>query len=140
MRLSRPLAVAPLLVAVAVTGCTTNQPPSGIVTVTATPPREPVTATPETSAPVSSTPSDPETTTAGAARKKLPNVVGINLQAAQDLLQERGFYLLDDQDATGRHRLQIYDRNWVVVRQTPASGRTVTTDTKVVLWAKKYGE
>ncbi|WP_370028189.1 PASTA domain-containing protein [Planotetraspora sp. GP83] len=70
----------------------------------------------------------------------LPNVVGMNLQKAQDTMQASGFYFLDDQDDTGRHRLQIYDRNWVVTRQEPTAGRKVPVDTKVVLWAKKYGE
>jgi outer membrane biosynthesis protein TonB len=76
-----------------------------------------------------------------AAKKAvLPNVVGMNLQAAQDLMQATGFYVLDDQDDTGQHRFQVFDRNWVVTRQEPAAGKKVPTDTLVVLWAKKYGE
>ncbi|TDC84275.1 hypothetical protein E1292_49540 [Nonomuraea deserti] len=64
----------------------------------------------------------------------------MNLQAAQDHLQATGFYLLDDQDATGQDRLQVLDRNWLVVRQTPAAGKRVTTDTLITLHAKKIGE
>lgn len=70
----------------------------------------------------------------------LPNVVGMNLQEGQDTMQAAGFYFLDDQDDTGQHRFQIYDRNWVVTRQVPAAGRRVPITTKVVLWAKKIGE
>ncbi|WP_432863621.1 PASTA domain-containing protein [Microbispora rosea] len=70
----------------------------------------------------------------------LPDVVGMNLQAAQDTMQAVGFYVLDDQDDTGQHRLQVFDRNWVVTRQEPPAGKRVPTDTLVVLWAKKYGE
>ena len=70
----------------------------------------------------------------------LPNVVGMNLQAGQDTMQAAGFYFLDDQDDTGQHRLQVYDRNWVVTRQEPPAGRKVPTSTKVILWAKKIGE
>ncbi|MEV4109370.1 PASTA domain-containing protein [Nonomuraea sp. NPDC049695] len=71
---------------------------------------------------------------------KVPNVVGMNLQVGQDTLQAAGFYVLDDQDATGQGRLQIYDRNWVVTKQSPASGSKVTTDTLITLYAKKIGE
>ncbi|WP_405393437.1 PASTA domain-containing protein [Microbispora hainanensis] len=67
-------------------------------------------------------------------------MVGMNLQAAQDKLQAAGFYVLDDQDATGQGRFQVFDRNWVVTRQKPAAGRKISTDTLVVLYAKKYGE
>jgi hypothetical protein len=34
----------------------------------------------------------------------------MNLQAAQDLLQARGFYVLDDQDATGQGRRGVCSR------------------------------
>src|SRR4051794_25728772 len=70
----------------------------------------------------------------------LPDVVGMNLQKGQDTMQAAGFYFVDDQDATGRHRFQIWDRDWVVTRQVPPAGRRVSLSTKVVLWAKKYGE
>ncbi|ACZ88504.1 PASTA domain-containing protein [Streptosporangium roseum] len=73
-------------------------------------------------------------------RKTLPDVVGMNLQQGQDTMQAVGFYHLDDQDSTGQDRLQIYDRNWVITKQEPAAGRTVPTDTPVILYAKKYGE
>ena len=63
----------------------------------------------------------------------------MNLQAAQDRLQAAGFHILDDQDATGQSRFQVFDRNWVVTRQKPAGGRKVSTDTLIVLHAKKYG-
>jgi hypothetical protein len=76
---------------------------------------------------------DPET-------KTLPNVVGLNLQDGQNAMQTAGFYLLDDKDATGQNRFQIYDRNWVITEQDPAADQEVSTDTKVTLYAKKYGE
>ncbi|SNS42090.1 PASTA domain-containing protein [Streptosporangium subroseum] len=76
---------------------------------------------------------DPET-------KTLPNVVGLNLQDGQNTLQTVGFYLLDDKDATGQNRFQILDRNWVITEQDPAAGQEVSTDTKITLYAKKYGE
>ncbi|WP_220182845.1 PASTA domain-containing protein [Sphaerisporangium album] len=73
-------------------------------------------------------------------RKVLPNVVGMNLQAAQDKLQATGFYVLNDKDATGQGRFQVLDRNWVVTQQTPGAGQKLPTDTLITLYAKKYGE
>ncbi|MER6828997.1 PASTA domain-containing protein [Streptosporangium sp. NPDC000563] len=75
-----------------------------------------------------------------AEKKVLPDVVGMNLQEGQDTMQAAGFYILNDKDATGQNRFQVYDRNWVVTRQTPAAGRKVTVDTLITLYAKKIGE
>ena len=69
----------------------------------------------------------------------LPDLVGKDLQAAQDEAQAAGFYALDDQDASGQNRLQVLDRNWVVCSQEPAAG-THPTDTPVILYAVKDGE
>ncbi|MGN9845287.1 PASTA domain-containing protein [Nonomuraea sp. H19] len=75
-----------------------------------------------------------------AEEKKLPDVVGMNLQEGQDTLQAAGFYVLNDKDATGQNRLQVFDRNWVITKQSPAAGRKVSTDTLITLYAKKIGE
>lgn len=69
----------------------------------------------------------------------LPDVVGQDLQAAQDTAQAAGFYVLDDQDASGQNRLQVLDRNWTVCSQKPEPG-THPTDTPVTLYAVKDGE
>lgn len=145
MRLSPALAA---LAVVSATACapgeTSTTPPAVIVTATVTaspsdePSSEPTTASPSRRTPSTHTPG---TDTPGTkTSERLPDVTGMNLQAAQDLLQAQGFYVLDDQDATGQNRLQVFDRNWVVVRQTPAAGKRVPTTTKVVLYAKKRGE
>ena len=81
---------------------------------------------------VSTTDAAPETAT-------LPDLVGQDLQAAQDEAQAAGFYVLDDQDAGGQDRLQVFDRNWTVCRQTPGPG-THPTDTPVILYAVKDDE
>ncbi|MFI6513431.1 PASTA domain-containing protein [Streptosporangium sp. NPDC050855] len=75
-----------------------------------------------------------------AEKKTLPDVVGMNLQEGQDTMQAAGFLLLNDKDATGQNRLQVYDRNWVITKQSPAAGRKVPVDTLVTLYAKKSGE
>jgi len=76
---------------------------------------------------------------ADAETATLPDLVGQDLQAAQDEAQAAGFYALDDQDASGQGRLQIYDRNWTVCSQEPQAG-THATDTPVTLYAVKDDE
>jgi len=55
-------------------------------------------------------------------------------------MQAAGFYYLSEVDATGKGRLLVNDRNWVVVTQSPAAGTTAAADTKIVLSSKKIGE
>ncbi|WP_234439997.1 hypothetical protein [Streptomyces bicolor] len=77
---------------------------------------------------------EPESETAS-----LPDLVGLDLQAAQDEAQAAGFFVLDDQDASGQNRLQVFDRNWTVCSQEPEAG-AYPTDTKVILYAVKDDE
>ncbi|GHH71828.1 hypothetical protein GCM10017673_25940 [Streptosporangium violaceochromogenes] len=107
--------------------------PAPTVTVTETAPTGTGAERPERPAPV--VPKSRRT-----AERILPDVVGMNLQKGQDTMQAAGFYILDDQDATGRKRLQIFDRNWVVTKQVPPAGKKVPLDTRVILYAKKIGE
>jgi PASTA domain len=71
---------------------------------------------------------------------KMPNLVGENLQLAQDKLQALGSYLMDQQDAAGLGRIQVLDSNWQVCTQDPAPGATVPVDTMVTLAAVKLAE
>ncbi|WP_223188182.1 PASTA domain-containing protein [Streptomyces sp. TRM68416] len=85
-------------------------------------------------------PSDaPGTDETEADTATLPNLVGMDLQAAQDEAQAAGFYALDDQDASGQGRLQVLDRNWTVCSQDPEPGNH-PTDTLVTLYAVKDTE
>jgi hypothetical protein len=70
----------------------------------------------------------------------VPDVVGEDHQLAQDTLQAAGLYLLDEQDCTGQDRALLWDRNWVVVRQSPVAGSNVSADTTITLCSKKDGE
>lgn len=70
----------------------------------------------------------------------MPDVVGANLQDAQDSLQALGSYLLDQQDATGDGRLQLVDANWTVCTQEPAAGADFPVDATVILAAVKLDE
>ena len=71
---------------------------------------------------------------------KVPNVVGMDHQLAQDTMQAAGLYNLSEEDATGQDRALLFDRNWTVVEQEPAAGTTVTADQTIVLRSKKDGE
>lgn len=75
---------------------------------------------------------------ADSATKRVPSVVGMNHQEAQDFLQSRGFYNLRERDCSGRGRALVWDRNWKVVRQTPAAGSRRNTNVPVTLCSVKY--
>lgn len=75
----------------------------------------------------------------GSSTATLEDMVGEDLQYAQDTAQAAGFYNLDDQDASGQSRLQVFDRNWQVCSQDPEPG-DYSTDTKVVFYAVKDDE
>jgi hypothetical protein len=121
------------LIALALTGCGTE--------VSATPP-----APPTSPAAVPVTSASPEASVAPTPARppvrliKIPAVVGKNHQLAQDTMQAAGLYNLREEDATGQGRLLIWDRNWVVVRQTPSAGRRVRPETVITLFSKKIGE
>jgi len=60
----------------------------------------------------------------------IPNVVMVdvlcmNLQDAQDLIQDQGVFLSRSKDASGQDRNQIYDRNWIVVGQNVPTGDAI---------------
>jgi len=65
----------------------------------------------------------------------VPNVVGMNLQGAQDCLQSYGFYNIDDQPASGEPRFQVNDSNWTVVGQDRTE--VFAKDDRITLRAKK---
>lgn len=83
------------------------------------------------------TPPAPATSAPPPEKKELPNVVGMGLQDAQDAMQAAGFWFLRDKDDTGQDRFQIFDRNWVVTRQSPEAGKKVSAASFVTLYAKK---
>jgi hypothetical protein len=73
------------------------------------------------------------------ANAVMPDVVGLDLQSAQDTIQEAGVFFSRSEDATGQGRAQIMDRNWVVVRQNPTPG-TPIGEGEAVLYVVKHGE
>ena len=69
----------------------------------------------------------------GSGRIRVPNVVGMDHQLAQDTMQASGLYMLAERDASGQARLLVYDRNWTVVRQSPKPGARVSEDRTITL-------
>jgi len=70
----------------------------------------------------------------------VPDVGCMDLQLAQDKAQAAGYSHLSSQDATGRGRHQWYDRNWVVISQTPAAGTKAPPGTQLVFRVLAYGD
>jgi beta-lactam-binding protein with PASTA domain len=77
---------------------------------------------------------------ATSADRTVPDFVGKGLQTAQDDAQAAGFSSLSSHDASGRARLQIFDRDWKVCFQTPAAGSTVSSDSKIDFGVVKLDE
>jgi len=69
----------------------------------------------------------------------MPNVICMNLQVAQDAIQDHGVFLSRSRDATGRNRSQLIDRNWIVIKQSPAPGKKIG-EGDAVLSVVKIGE
>lgn len=69
----------------------------------------------------------------------MPAVTCMILQTAQDVIQEAGVFFSRSDDATGAGRMQVMDRNWVVVAQTPAAGEPVG-EAEAILSVVKIGE
>jgi len=55
----------------------------------------------------------------------MPDVVCMNLQDAQDEIQDHGVFLSHSHDASGKGRRQIIDSHWIVVSQSPEPGRPI---------------
>jgi hypothetical protein len=98
----------------------TTEPTSAAPSSEAPPPTtQPVVPPPTTPAP---TP-EPEPVVDFA----MPNFVGMDLQSAQNLVQEHGVWLSRSHDLLGG-RNQVLDSNWIVCDQNIPAGQQVTGD------------
>ncbi len=92
-------------------------------------------------APAASTTSSPEPSESATPTVfTMPDLVGDNLQDAQDELQSLGSLLMDQQDASGQGRAQVIDSNWTVCTQDPAPGVDTPITTIVTLSVVKDDE
>ena len=69
----------------------------------------------------------------------MPDVLCMNLQEAQDEIQDHGVFFSRSVDATGEDRMQLIDSNWIVVGQTPEPGVSIG-EGDAVLSVVKIGE
>jgi hypothetical protein len=124
------------VIAVVSAGCgsSVNQPAQTVTVIERTVVEKP------SAAPPSAPEADPKPAASDRGRIRVPDVVGMNHQYAQDKMQSVGLYMLDEEDATGQGRMLLWDRNWVVVEQEPPAGSMVTEDTTILLRSKKLGE
>jgi hypothetical protein len=73
----------------------------------------------------------------------MPNLVGANLQEAQDAIQAltgNAIFFTKSHDATGAGRHQILDRDWQVCTQNVQPGTKITADTAIDFGAAKLDE
>ncbi len=70
----------------------------------------------------------------------VPNGVCMNLQDAQNAMQASGFVNLGSADGAGQGRVQILDRDWVVIGQSVPAGTKPGLTKRIVLTSVKYGE
>lgn len=71
---------------------------------------------------------------ASAQSWTMPNLIGIDLQGAQDAIQSVSggeVWFSGSTDLTGQGRAQILDRAWVVCTSTPPPGAPFTTATDI---------
>jgi hypothetical protein len=73
----------------------------------------------------------------------MPNMVGVNLQEAQDGIQALTgdkIFVTKSHDASGRARHQILDRDWKVCGQNVKPGAIIKPDTLIDFAAVKLTE
>lgn len=73
----------------------------------------------------------------------MPNLVGRDLQGAQDAIQSLthdAVWFSSSTDLTGKGRMQIVDRNWTVCSSTPTPGTTFTATTAITFGVVKDTE
>ena len=101
----------------------------------------PITITQEAPPSVAAAPAAPVEQPAAApvAVHYMPDVVGMNLQDAQGKIQEAGVFYSRSEDATGQGRMQILDRDWVVLSQNIEPGAAFT-EGDAILSVKKVWE
>jgi beta-lactam-binding protein with PASTA domain len=84
-----------------------------------------------------------EVSPSGSHSAKMPNLVGQNLQKAQDKIQDLvndPAYLTTSHDASGQKRQQVDDSNWKVCTQNVAAGQEIGMKSTIDFGAVKNEE
>ena len=71
---------------------------------------------------------------------EMPDVVGMQLDEARELLREEGAVLIDRQDASGAGRTVLLGKNWVVCEQVPEAGEETAKVGTITLFAVRKDE
>jgi hypothetical protein len=64
----------------------------------------------------------------------MPDLIGKDLQGAQDAIQSlthSAVTYTDSTDLSGQDRMQVSDRHWMVCTSTPPPGEKFTTETEI---------
>jgi hypothetical protein len=78
-----------------------------------------------------------------APRWTMPDLVGRDLQSAQDTVQQMTGYAIAAtvaHDATGAGRPQVVDRDWTVCTQSVPAGATIDPDSMIDFGVVQRGE
>ncbi|GLY34083.1 hypothetical protein Amsp01_001070 [Amycolatopsis sp. NBRC 101858] len=109
---------------------------------TAPPATLPATSAPATTAPSETSASSTPATTV-AAGWTMPDLVGSDLQDAQDRIQHitgNPVFRTTSHDGTGAGRHQVLDHDWQVCAQNVAPGAAITLTSKIDFTVVKHGE
>lgn len=129
------------VVAVLVVGGLVGRPagsPNATGVITPTPATLPTAA-----APLSPAPAATAAPQAAPSSWTMPNLIGSNLQDAQDEIQAltgNQIFFTRSHDASGAGRHQIVDRDWQVCTQNVKAGAKITPTTKIDFGAVKLSE
>ena len=118
-------ATATVLAAFVLGGCGSDEPaaPSAATSASTTAPTTEV--APTTPAPTPAPAVTPTTVAAPVVDFAMPDLVGTDLQTAQDTIQTYGVLLTVSHDLLGT-RNQVLDSNWIVCDQNVPAGQQVT--------------
>ena len=75
-----------------------------------------------------------------AVEGEMPRVVCKDLQAAENIMRQAGFANVSVRDGSGKNRLRLLDRDWVVIAQSVPGGSRPDPGTQIVLTAVQFGE
>ncbi|MFL6238578.1 MAG: PASTA domain-containing protein [Actinomycetes bacterium] len=82
-------------------------------------------------------------TTTSSPSWTMPNLVGKDLQTAQDTIQSitrDGIWFTHSHDVSGDDRMQILDRDWQVCNQNVPSGAKIRSGSNIDFGVVKFGE
>lgn len=131
------------IAAVAAAGCQSAPPADSSGTATTAGADQATTETADTTPdPATDQPAD-QPAESDTTEWAMPNLVGTNLQDAQDQIQsltDGAVFYSASHDLSGKDRSQVLDSNWQVCSQNIAPGSPITSASEIALGAVKISE